>query len=757
MPRRRSTRHYTFQEPQDDTSNSAQLTRTRTATADSTSNRLPSSRPTKRTRTTLEPPSATPTTPIATSSSASRDDSAEPAEPQQPLVSLARLPLDILLRVAELLVPTVSRTKEDGTVSQSNSWTDHGADLVAFTSTCKAAWNAARHLVGRSYGCKVGDATFAPANRMRRRLRALVSDEEFDRHEPDTSAASRSRWLAPVRVELHERVPASRVRHLYLSFSGDSTLFSQVTSRSLGLDSIAEELARKLPLLTHLESLALVWRDERAVVETSPYSVGVVPADVLVALAAHPTLRDLYLCGIKFSHRFADGRTLEPEQSDELHFQQLRALTLNACHDSALEIITMAGAGLREARAWRDFAREPRVDNEYWWDVETWKSVEEVELKGFDGTLGTDMLDHWLSTLRSARSLTPPVFLPLRSLRLSEPHAQHTLRADILPLLADLPHLTTFSFFVWNERSFGPPMLQAVYDALPQLEELGMGLENEGLNWWAGSLTDYAAVLRKFPKLRSFTWNYSPYADLDFPEVCTHVLPALFRSFFHDSFESPTLRSLRWFGEPRHLTRVEVLSLLGPRLDWFWSSDERFQPPKLPWVVEAERKVLRDEQEQWRKFGIELAGSDGGEERDMRAEEAAAEEDSDDERGFSDDAAFWANVPDYGAEDPAARWGMSAKRKGKERAEDPDADSSEDEDDKENASSSRSATASASTSAPRRTARKSLGELLQAAKRESVRSGKGKCKAVEPPPLDDDGEGEAGNDSGFYEWMPAEW
>ncbi|GAA5849379.1 hypothetical protein JCM8547_006531 [Rhodosporidiobolus lusitaniae] len=709
-----------------------------------------STRPAKRKRTAVQPVSS-PLTPLGSSSSDEANEVMARPTVEQPRVSLARLPLDILLRVGQFILPTVHLTNPDGSATRSPSWVDPGADLVRFTSTCRAAWQSSRHLIGRYFGV---DLRFSlsrfPARLIERRLKCIVSDEEYDQKMADARKTSPveapytlSKEFRPVQV--HELIPASRVRHLYIAVSSEAEAFTQVGI----LRPVAVSLARTLPLLTSLKSLAIVWCSELEVVETSPYSVLRLPSEILLALAAHSSLRDLFLCGVKFSRRNADGYSSIPDDDSIRFGTQLETITANACHDSALELITMA-PGLKEVRAWRDYSRAPRVNNEFWWMQENWKKVERVDLTGFSGQQGRELLDWWRSELGSLRSLSPPVSIPLHSLRLSEPYTLSTLRDEILPAFANLPNLKHFSCVVWGERSFGPTFLDKVYNAIPDLETLGIAYEHEALNWWQGNLVDYAADLKRFKNLHTFTWNYSPYAELDYPDTRKHVYPMLLKSFFHPSLSSPTFRTLRWHGESVELRRIDRPFA---RSEWLWSDDPLFDRPLPRWAVFALQENKRALKPVRRRVRHPL---DSDCEDDSDAEvDRSSEEDETANRALQRYMAAE-------AEQAKARWGGQGK--GKARA----SSSSAVEVDKENdadqvaaaaSSSSSSLSAFAETSSisssaanakpfKRRGPRKSLTELLHAAKAESVR--KGKQKAVEQ---DEDGLEGAGDDSGFFE-MP---
>lgn len=59
---------------------------------------------------------------------------------------------------------------------------------------------------------------------------------------------------------------------------------------------------------------------------------------------------------------------------------------------------------------------------------------------------------------------------------------------DVLPFFAGLPCLTSFTCMVWRDRNWSPDFLGHIATHLPNLEELAVGVENSGLNWWPGSM-----------------------------------------------------------------------------------------------------------------------------------------------------------------------------------------------------------------------------------------------------------------------------
>ncbi|GAA5889591.1 hypothetical protein JCM6882_007078 [Rhodosporidiobolus microsporus] len=778
---------------------------------------LPTSRPTKRKRANAPARSSGVSSPLVAHGPASSSHAAAAADgppssqspPQQPRVSLARLPLDVLLRIGELLLPLpVARTVPSsspssltaanaGEATRSPAWLDYGVDLVDFSSTCRAAWAATRHLVGRSYGCDVRTVAQThgaahAAQLVMRRLEGIVADgEEYDEavagaRKRDAKGKRRddelvSRGERPLAA--HEFVPASRVRHLFLALSGDASIFNlepkyDILGNQIGpVEPLAELLAAKLALLTNLESLALVWKDERTVVSTTPYDLVTVPADVLTAVTAHPTLRDLFACGLKWSRRFCDGSPIpdleadDPAAAGQFRFRspRLRSLTLNASHDSCLELVTMAAPGVREVRAWRDFTRAPRTAPEFWWNQEAWKTVERVEMTGFSSEQGEPLLLHMLAQLLTLRSGPTPPTPPLHTLRLTEPYSSSTLWGDLLPLLVHLPHLRDFTVFVWNDRSFGPRFLQSIADVVPDLEELGVGLESEGLNWWQGSLTEYAAVLKKFSNLRTFTWNYSPYADLDYPETRKHVLPFLHRSLVHASYSPPSFTALHWFGQPIHLRRISSSPSASSAAatgaaQWKWSDDPVFERRVLPrWAEEKLRTKEEWERErrvgewmgEWGSLGAEGEEEEEDEDEGSEEEEEGSEEDGESASEASSEMMDVKVEPGSSNEDEKDDGNAPAKRRRTSLNARRRAAESQDKE-KENrpgvplsvvlarasaassASTSQSTTAlsratSVSNSAPasKPAPRKSIGELLAAAKKETVKEGKAKAKARE--------------------------
>ncbi|GJN90132.1 hypothetical protein Rhopal_003131-T1 [Rhodotorula paludigena] len=489
--------------------------------------------------------------------------SSESAAPLLPRVSLDSLPLEVLERIGSFCVPEIAPTTSDGTRTTSKEWTQRATDIVNFSSTCRTAWLASRPLVYRNYGVDVRvhaeeNAESVAAHAIHR-LSAISGDDEAD--------SSDLLWPPPCSIR------ARSVRHLSVAWA--SPAFFQQNAPAIGLSTFrcptfGKVFVETLARLSMLESLALVWRDEECVTTNSPYSLGTVPVDILLAIAAHPTLRDLYLCGIKFSRYFSAyvAPPGVPLSGDLIPFltPAIRSLTFNACHDSVLELVTLAPAAT-EIRVHRDFAADPGIVPDCWWDSEVWTRAEELEL-----------FLRWVDF---------PPFVPLRVLRLYEPFPLPLLRSHIFPLLRGLHNLKHLVLFVWNSRELAAGFLREVRDVAHEVEELGIGVDSEELAWWQGPLSSYGAELSQFRKLRSFTWDYSPYAELDHPAVRTHIFPLLSRQVLPllAKTRSP-LERIRWFGSDVYLRRFPVEGDEGA-FDWAWSDDPRFAISLPHWACQA--------------------------------------------------------------------------------------------------------------------------------------------------------------------------
>lgn len=80
----------------------------------------------------------------------------------------------------------------------------------------------------------------------------------------------------------------------------------------------------------------------------------------------------------------------------------------------------------------------------------------------------------------------------------------------MLPAFANLPHLDALAFILWRDRHFTSAIFAQIADKAPDLVKLTVGMENESLNWWPGSMIEYGQGLANLPKLECLTWNFTP-------------------------------------------------------------------------------------------------------------------------------------------------------------------------------------------------------------------------------------------------------
>lgn len=134
------------------------------------------------------------------------------------------------------------------------------------------------------------------------------------------------------------------------------------------------------------------------------------------------------------------------------------------------------------------------------------------------------------SVSQTLRTKSPSLDIPVKSIRLCEAYQLTHFITDVLPFFAGLPHLTSFTCMVWRDRHWSPAFLGHISTHLPNLTELTVGVENSGLNWWPGNMvsfmslrrglrdpltgffslqSDYGLQLAAFPRLSTFTWNYT--------------------------------------------------------------------------------------------------------------------------------------------------------------------------------------------------------------------------------------------------------
>ncbi|GAA5952595.1 hypothetical protein JCM3765_002217 [Sporobolomyces pararoseus] len=467
-------------------------------------------RPLRPPQTRLKPSSYSPLSPLRSSSASSsliEENVSIQAKP-----SLARLPLDVLHLIGKYVEPSiapVSAVEGGGAASSSTSWIDYGKDLYNLSSTCKSIYQATRPLTFKTYGFHRLDST----------------------EEGETLAAVKR--LGAIKTKKgagnEQAVEASKIRHFYFRINFSSSFFLQH----------GPFLVKSLRLMSNLESVAVIYTNEDRVVQTSPYSVAVLPQPLIQTLSNLPNLRELYLCGVKITN-FRD-----PIEVERCRFSsRFKTLVLNACHDVVLLLLPLAPSATHLS-IWRDFAHHPRVDSTAWWKEGMWNSVEYLQLYGFSGQQGRSFLQTWVDSLYTRQLDYNSPSTRLRTLSLPEPYLLFVFLSEILPSLARLPHLRSFTILIWNDRTFNPTILSALHSSSPNLEELGFGLDSEKPQWWKGDLSSWGLHLAKFDKLETLTWNYSPYSDLSFPDLRKYVTRPLHRGICSTH---PSLRSVKWFG-----------------------------------------------------------------------------------------------------------------------------------------------------------------------------------------------------------------
>lgn len=306
----------------------------------------------------------------------------------------ALLPVDILLRIADFLEPVISPFNEDGNggASLSHTWIQAPRDLINYTTTCRATWQAARFLADRHL------------------LIGLFSEQPFHGDRANLSHVHQNVYkrLSGAWSTEHRESPcicqSSLTRRHALniprSLADDRHLFCPAVIRRLSLHAAHPEIflsahgyARYVPqairALTLLEVCSITFTTENSVTASSPYIVAGLGSEMLSALSSRPHLRELYLSGQKI-----------PSQLDEsIQFPRLSTLVLNATHDTTLSLLKRA-PNLECVKIWRDFARTPRFDPSEWWPVNLWSTIKHLDVTGFSGTAGEALVEAWLTSLK---------------------------------------------------------------------------------------------------------------------------------------------------------------------------------------------------------------------------------------------------------------------------------------------------------------------------------------------------------------------
>ncbi|KAK4703573.1 hypothetical protein P7C70_g2645, partial [Phenoliferia sp. Uapishka_3] len=470
-----------------------------------------------------------------------------------PALRLDTLPADVLYRIAELLAPPLSAHELDGSgvLSSSFTWVDPGFDLLRFASTCRVVYRAVNSRIGVHFGLKMRnqylhDDPWLDVVDIALDARQSAGGPSTIRDTPSEDHA----LLPPLLFHpFAQSIPFSghRIRHFHIHALAD-------TEQSVFL---AEYL---FPHTPRLETFAFVHMSIDEVVCGDFWNLLPLDWAMMRSLARHcPDLKEIYLSGLAVG-------SPKDDFEDVKFGKKLETITLAVAGDHLCNLARMA-PGLKNIVVWREFTTLPMPKTtDQWWVEDAWRTVEKVELRGFSGNTGRPLLQSAFKKLRTLRTLIADAAIPLRSLNLSEPHPIDTLKEDVLPFLEGLPHLKSFSFLSWRTRSFNPAFFTSLAEKLPHLEELGAGVETEGLHWWAGNIDDFAKALSHFQHLHTFTWNHTPYSDLSFAAASARAF--LKGVAVRVAADSPLLRTIRWFGQAVHLMFCERT------LTWEWSDED---------------------------------------------------------------------------------------------------------------------------------------------------------------------------------------
>ncbi|KAL8280271.1 hypothetical protein RQP46_007385 [Phenoliferia psychrophenolica] len=515
--------------------------------------------PTTRTRPTTRSTAASASSSLCTSLDATprttkRVQSRSPTSPSEsvpalrarPLLRLDTLPADVLYRIAELLAPELSVHDASGTgeLSDPQAWLDPGTALLRLALTCRVVYRAVAPRIGVHFGLRM-NKTHTTSNAWNDALALLIDP-------PSTTTSlvpSSTRLLPPLLfhpLALAVPLPGHRIRHLFLHTAADG-----------GPEGGAFLADLLLPHTPRLTSFAYVHSTTDALLTSDHWGLARIAWSTLRTLARScPDLREVYFAGAR-ARGWEDG-----EHEDVVFGDKMEQLTLHVAGDELCRLVQWA-PNLKRIVVWREFTKAAKVGaTEWWWTEDAWRTVEHVELRGFSGIAGLSLLQAAFTKLLDLRTQLPNEEIPLTSLRLTEQYAFDHLVTDVLPAISELPHLVHFSFLLWRTRHFNPDFIKLLASHCPNLEELGIGIESQGLHWWSGNPADFAKSLSHFPNLITLTWNHAPYADLSFntPSSRAYLKTAAVRV----AANSPLLSTIRWFGHTEHLVKSDTSG-------WDWS------------------------------------------------------------------------------------------------------------------------------------------------------------------------------------------
>ncbi|GAA5995521.1 hypothetical protein JCM5350_001916 [Sporobolomyces pararoseus] len=428
--------------------------------------------------------------------------------------------------IGKHLVPSASHLSSIGggsPIGSSRRWISWGDDIFRLLATCKLIHNAVRGLAWETWGFHKIEETF---------------------EQETQSALSRLRVIQEeVRKLGDSGISGRQIRHFYLRINLGSRFFQQQISQIL----------EAINLMLNLESVAIVHAEEESVVRSSPYEVAGLPAAFVEALSRLPTLRALFLCGIKLS--------ILPQQLSRFN-DGFSALTLTACHDSTLSLLYLVPSATR-ITIWRDFSSSPKIEISESLLARTWSRLGELELFGFSSKKGQPLLQ----TLGHSLWQNPASVANLVVLSLPEAHSLSFFNDKLIPALGAMTRLRSLTLFIYHEEDLDSRSFEALSLSSPKLEELEFGVNGAELEIWPGDLCSWGLALVNLGQLKKFTWNYTSSDSISLETLSQHIEFPLTKRICSIH---PSLRSVKWFSTDVEFRRSDTNEV------WEWKSRNEF-------------------------------------------------------------------------------------------------------------------------------------------------------------------------------------
>lgn len=357
---------------------------------------------------------------------------------------LTSLPSDIIYRITEFLLPTLSSTSQGGGgggPSHSSEWINSGREANLFALTCRIIYLNIRELLfsGRHFGVQIrevdsdGSHESWKSGGLVTRLRCIKdleipvekveievksisnplslritrSSNKGEEERNNIAGREVSEHFDPERISRFRtfEVDSTRIRHFYIH----STLFTNSTATIHRYDDL---LAQAIGMMNGLISFSYVGISESATTSTSPWYKDTLGPLTLIALSKSKTLKKLYLCGIRLRSesiiflpgnqtiaikgikQFSIKKKTFPSFNSSKKFQ---SVILAACHDSCLDLFRSMKF-VKEIKIWRDFSVN-WFGEINWWGEHVWESVEEIEFVGLGGRDAIGWLHSWIASL----------------------------------------------------------------------------------------------------------------------------------------------------------------------------------------------------------------------------------------------------------------------------------------------------------------------------------------------------------------------